>query len=244
MSFTTNACKSNIFMDNSTNQTEADFQTFFGGWITHLELYLSQLLHLLEFPDHENESKLELQLVRQVMTHYHDYFLAKAQISSENVFLVLSPPWFSAYERTFLWLAGFKPGLAISVVKSCGVQLNTNQSDRMDRLTAEIKNKEGKITERLAWLEQQMVAPPMLALARMGGREVNGMTDNMGTAVDRFADDMECLVACADYLREKTVAKVIGILTTSQSVRFLAGVAQLQLRIRRWGQQRDAEAHG
>nr|GFA09044.1 protein DOG1-like 4 [Tanacetum cinerariifolium] len=70
-----------------------------------------------------------------------------------------------------------------------------------------------------------MVAPPMLALARMGGRE-NEMTDNMGTTVDRFADDMECLVACADYLREKTVAKVIEILTTNQSVRFLAGVAQ------------------
>ncbi|GJR83936.1 retrovirus-related pol polyprotein from transposon TNT 1-94 [Tanacetum coccineum] len=114
----------------------------------------------------------------------------------------------------------------------------------MERLTAEIKNEEGKIAERLAWLEQQMVTPPMLALARMGGREVNGMTDNMDTAMDRFADDMECLVACADYLREKTVAKVIGILTTSQSVRFLAGVAQFQLRIRRWGQQREAEAHG
>ncbi|GKC88218.1 DOG1-like protein 4 [Tanacetum coccineum] len=120
------------------------------------------------------------------MTHYHDYFLAKAQISSQNVFLVLSPPWFCSYERTFLWLSGFKPGLAINVVKRCGVQLNTNQSDRMDRLMAEIKREEGKITERRAWLEQQMVAPPMLALARMGGREVNGMTDNMG---DRDANN-------------------------------------------------------
>ncbi|GJU80334.1 DOG1-like protein 4 [Tanacetum coccineum] len=231
-------------MDYSTNQTEPDFQTFFGGWITRLELYLIQLLHFLQFPDHENDSKLQLQLVRQVMTHYHDYFLAKAQISNQNVFLVLSPPWFSSYERTFLWLAGFKPGLAIYVVKSCGVQLNTNQSDRMDRLTAKIKNEEGKITERLALLEQQMVSPPMLALARMGGREVNGMMDNVDTVVDRLADGMECLVACADYLREKTVAKVIRILTTGQSVRFLAGVAQLQLRIRRWGQLRDAEADG
>ncbi|GKC19215.1 DOG1-like protein 4, partial [Tanacetum coccineum] len=108
----------------------------------------------------------------------------------------------------------------------------------------EIKNEEGKITERLALLEQQMVSPPMLALARMGGREVNGMTDNVDTVVDRLADDMECLVACADYLREKTMAKVIGLLTTGQSARFLAGVAQLQLRVRRWGQLRDAEADG
>nr|GEU78155.1 protein DOG1-like 4 [Tanacetum cinerariifolium] len=89
-----------------------------------------------------------------------------------------------------------------------------------------------------------MVSPPMLALARMGGREVNGLTDNVDTMVDRLADGIECLVACADYLREKTVAEVIRILTTGQSVRFLAGVAQLQLSIRRWGQLRDAEADG
>ena len=231
-------------MDHSTNQMEPDFQTFFGGWITRLELYLSQLLNLLQFPDHKNESQLQLQLVRQVMTHYHDYFLAKAQISSQNVFLVLSPPWFSSYERTFFWLAGFKPSLAIYVVKRCGIQLNINQSDRMDRLTAEIKNEESKITERLALFEQQILVPPVLALARMGGREVNGMAHNVDTVIDRLADDMECLVTCADYLRQKTVAKVIEILTTSQSVRFLAGVAQFQLRIRRWGQLRDAEAHG
>lgn len=55
----------------------------------------------------------------------------------------------------------------------------------------------------------------MLELARMGGREVNGMVHDADTALERLADDMAFLVGCADYLREKTVAKVVSILSTA-----------------------------
>lgn len=144
-------------MDYST-RPQPDFPTFFQGWLTHLEFYLHQLLQILQFPDQQDESKIE-QLNRRVMTHYHDYFLAKAQVTLDNVFLVFSPPWFSSYERTFLWVAGFEPGLALSVVKSCGVALRPDEAERMERLTVETKDEELEITEMLARLEQQMVAP-------------------------------------------------------------------------------------
>ncbi|KAI3809149.1 hypothetical protein L1987_25119 [Smallanthus sonchifolius] len=229
-------------MDYST-QSQPDFQTFVRDWMIRLELYLQLLLHHLQFLDQQDESKLQ-KLIRQVMTHYHEYFLAKAQVCRQNVFLVLSPPWFSSYERAFLWLGGFKPGLAIHVLKSCGVEFSPNQAERLERVISDTKNEEREITERLSSLEQQVVALPILALARMGGKEVNGMVNDADTVVDRLAEDMEVLVLCADYLREKTVARVVGILTTAQTVRFLAGLAQLQLRIRRWGQLRDAETNG
>ncbi|KAL4576137.1 hypothetical protein LXL04_012226 [Taraxacum kok-saghyz] len=220
-------------MDNST----LDFQTFFPKWLTQLELYLHQLLHLLQSPD---ESKHK-QLIRRVMAHYHDYILAKTQVSSRNVFLVLSPPWLSSFERTFLWLGGFKPSLALHVAKRCGVELTSDQAERMERLTVETKDDEIAMAERLGRLEVQVLSPAMLALTRMGGREVNGMIDEADIAVEKLAEDMEFLVGCADYLREKTVAKVVGILTTAQTVRFLAGMIQLQLSIRRWGQLREID---
>ncbi|KAK1421342.1 hypothetical protein QVD17_23594 [Tagetes erecta] len=228
-------------MDTSTTRSQPDFQTFLRNWMAQLELYLQLLLHHLQFLDQQDESKLE-QLVHQVMTHYHQYFIAKAQVSRENVFLVLSPPWFTSYERTFHWLAGFKPSLAIYVVKSCGVEFSSDQADKLERLSVEVKDKERDITTRLAELEEQVVAPPMLALARMGGKEVNGMMNEVDTAVDRIAASMEVLVASADYLREKTVTKVVEMLTTVQTVRFLAAMVQLQLTIRRWGQAWDAES--
>jgi hypothetical protein len=223
--------------------SQPDFETFLRDWMTRLEHYLQQLINVLRFPDQQDESKL-YQLTRQVMTHYHEYFLAKAQVSRDDVFLVLSPPWFSPYERTFLWLAGFKPTLAIYVAKRCGIEFSSDQAERLERLGAETQDEEREIAERLARLEEQVVSPPMLALARMGGREVNGMRNEADTAVDRLAGDTEYLVGCADYLREKTAAKVIEILTAAQTVRFLAAVAQLQLRIRRWGQLWDARTRG
>ncbi|KAI3721039.1 hypothetical protein L2E82_32042 [Cichorium intybus] len=118
-------------MDNSA-LSQPDFQTFFQEWVTQLELYFYQLLHLLQSLDQQDESKHK-QLVCRVMAHYHEYFLAKAQVSSRNVFLLLSPPWLSSYERTFLWVAGFKPGLALNVVKICeletGVDLRSSRED-------------------------------------------------------------------------------------------------------------------
>ncbi|KAI3519761.1 hypothetical protein L1887_08977 [Cichorium endivia] len=226
-------------MDDSA-LSQPDFQTFFQEWVTQLELYFYQLLHLLQSPDQQDESKHK-QLVCRVMAHYHEYFLAKAQVSSRNVFLVLSPPWLSSYERTFLWVAGFKPGLALNVVKICGLELTFDQAERMEKLMMETKDEESVIAERLARLEQQVLEPSMLALARMGGREVNGMVHEADTAVDRLAGDVELLVKCADYLRMKTVAKVVGMLTTTQTVRFLAAMTQFLLRIRRWGQLRETE---
>ncbi|KAK9077945.1 hypothetical protein SSX86_002002 [Deinandra increscens subsp. villosa] len=225
-------------MDNSSTRSQPDFETFFRDWVTRLELYLQELLHLLNFLDKPHESKQQqLILIRQVTTHYQEYFLAKAQVSRHDVFLVLSPPWLSSYERTFLWLAGFKPTLVIYVVKNCGIEFGYDQAERLEKLVVETKDEEGRIAEGLAMLERQVVEPPMLGLARMGGREVNGMISEVDTAVDKLAEHMEVLVGCADYLREKTVANVVGILTTAQTVRFLAAFVQLQLRIRRWGQQ-------
>ncbi|KAL7614454.1 protein DOG1-like 4 [Lactuca sativa] len=231
------------YMEYTTGSQLHNFQTFFMEWVTQLEFYLHQLLHILQSPDQQDESKHK-QLIRLVMAHYHKYFLAKARVSSRNVFLIMSPPWLSSYERTFLWLSGFKPGLALHVVSKCGVELSSDQTERMERLTVDTKDHESVIAERLARLEQQVLAPSMLAMARMGGREVNGMIREADTAVERMAEHMEFLVGCADYLREKTVAKVVGILTTAQTVRFLAAMAQLQLRIRRWGQLREREIHG
>ncbi|KAL7614460.1 hypothetical protein Lser_V15G09008 [Lactuca serriola] len=225
-------------------RSQTEFQTFFREWLIQLELYLNQLLNLLQSPDdHQQDEPNHKQLIRRVMAHYHDYFLAKARVSSRNVFLVLSPPWFSPYERIFLWVAGFKPGLSICIVKTCGLELTSDQAERIERLTVETKDDESAIAERLVRLEQQVLAPTILALTRMGGREVNGMIDDADAAVDSLAKGMEFLVGLADFLREKTVAKVVGILTTAQTVMFLAAMIQFQLRIRRWGQLRETEIH-
>ena len=49
------------------------------------------------------------------LTHYQHYYEEKSRLAQYDIFVLFSPPWFSALERTFLWIAGFKPRLAFRV---------------------------------------------------------------------------------------------------------------------------------
>ncbi|KAL8241021.1 hypothetical protein R6Q59_014376 [Mikania micrantha] len=216
-------------------------RTFYQAWVNRLDQYLQELIHQLRFPEQQDESKLE-QLVSDVMNHFNEYSLIKEQVMDQDVFVVISPPWITSYERTFLWLAGSKPTLTMHVLKKCGIEFSTEQTEKLEQLVAEIKEEEGGVNERLGRLEQQLVSPRILALARMGVREFNGMMNEADAVMDQLAEEMEVLVRCADRLREKTLTKVMDMLTTAQTVRFVAGIVQVQLRIRRWGLIWDGEA--
>lgn len=88
---------------------------------------------------------------------------------------------------------------------------------------------------------KQQVSPTIVELARHLGRLRNGAVSDVDTAVDRLKVSMAALVECADFLRIKTAEMLLEILRPTQAVRFLAAAAQLQLRLRRWGMQRDVE---
>ncbi|KAL8210756.1 hypothetical protein R6Q57_005193 [Mikania cordata] len=76
----------------------------------------------------------------------------------------------------------------------------------------------------------------------MGVRKFNGMMNETDAVMDQLAEEMEVLVRCADPLKEKTLTKVMDMLTTAQTVWFVAGIVQVQLRIRMWGLIWDGQA--
>lgn len=86
------------------------------------------------------------------------------------------------------------------------------------------------------------VAPQMIALAAQMGQLQNGLVADMDSTIERLRISMEAVVECADYLREKTVTKILEILNSSQAIAFLIAIAQCQLTIRRYGLRRDAES--
>ncbi|KAK2985964.1 hypothetical protein RJ640_028282 [Escallonia rubra] len=223
---------------SESNDNAEPFATFFRDWLTRQEHLLYELLQVQPSQHHEegvdHESR---ELIGRVMTHYTQYYEFKSRIAHQNVFLVLSPPWFSPYERTFLWISGFKPGLAFRIVNNSVSDLDAEQGRQMERLVEEIKAEERELAAELVVVQG---AAPILALARLEGRLENGRVREVDNAMERLRSSMEELVECADNLRTKTVVKVMEILNTGQNVRFLAAAAQLQLRIRSWGQQRDA----
>ncbi|KAL0382137.1 UNVERIFIED_CONTAM: protein ZW2 [Sesamum calycinum] len=244
-----------------TNDSAQTFEAFVDQWFIDKEHHLRDLLGLIARNSCDNEVD-EVQckdLIDRVIRHYGRYFEAKARMIADNVFLVLMPTWFSSFERAYLWMGGFRPGLAFRLVINNVLDLSEEQSWRMNRLMTEIKEEEKDITDEFDKVQEVMVITitsfPYIAinLGGQGNSTDAGIVEARGPAEERGGDNMEllvdqlksavgALVERADYLRMKTGIMLMEMLKSSQTIRFLAAAMQLQLRLRRRGMMRDAES--
>ncbi|XP_073316226.1 protein RESPONSE TO ABA AND SALT 1-like [Primulina huaijiensis] len=230
-------------LESSNSLDAQSFELFFQHWLINQERYLQQLVQIIECGnDEENDIRCN-GLIQEVMAHLNQYYEAKERVARENVFLVFTPTWFSSFERTYLWLGGFRPGLAIRIVSNNVLDLTGNQSEMINALMTRVKEEEKELTEELATVQAGLVSPSLVELARTTGRPRNGEEANADSAIEHLAASMEDLLQCANFLRKKTIVKLVETLKPAQTIRFLAAAINLQLRIRSWGMQRDAPNH-
>ncbi|CAH1445902.1 unnamed protein product [Lactuca virosa] len=219
-----------------------EFENFFQGWLVRQEHYLDELRSNLRTSDHSSDEEHLRDLIGRVLAHYQQYYEEKSRISNHDVSLVFSPPWFSSFERSFFWIAGFKPVLTFRIVGSSIGDMSEEQVERMERLKAETKADERVLDNELARIQESVAAPPIVEIARRGGNPlVDGEYDEMESVIETLRTQMEVVVANADMLRTRTAEKVVEILTPVQNLRFLAAVTELQLKIRMCGWQLDAQ---
>ncbi|XP_030439509.2 protein RESPONSE TO ABA AND SALT 1-like [Syzygium oleosum] len=184
------------------------------------------------------------ELIHRVLYHYQQYSEEKSRVARWDVFLVFSPPWFTGLERAFLWIAGFKPNLLFRLVSSSVSDMTEDQSQRINRLVAETRMQEKVLNDEMAKIQERVGAPPLAnAIRRYGKAAQDGeMTGGTGdSAIGGLRKPLEKVVANADMLRATTAEKVALILTPAQIIKVLVAVAQLQLKVRSLGLQRDAE---
>ncbi|KDP24433.1 hypothetical protein JCGZ_24997 [Jatropha curcas] len=212
------------------------FEEFFEGWLVRQEHYLDELLSV-EQHYHESRDEDLKDLIARVLSHYEQYYEEKSRMAQRNVFLVFSPPWFTPFQRTLLWIAGFKPALTFQIVNGSVNDLSEDQSQRMSRLNEETTASERILTDELARIHESVASPPLLDLARRQGR--GRWEEDEVSYKSTIGSAMESLVATADLLRTNTVTKVVEILNPVQNVKFLSAATQLHLRIRNLGLQRQ-----
>ncbi|KAI3876995.1 hypothetical protein MKX03_024580 [Papaver bracteatum] len=229
-------------IDGYENANWSSFQMFFQGWILRQQHYLEQLL------TSTNRAEEELStLVSEVLSHYQQYYEAKSMVIRQDVYIVFTPPWFSPFERTFLWIAGFKPGLAFKILNnSVRDSLSEDQKERVRELMAETRVAEKELSDEMARVQESIVAPPIVDMARLMHHNNNNRSDpdhrnEIDTGLRSLRETMETLVESADFLRMTIARKVVEILSPGQAVTFLAAATQLQLKVREMGYQRDAE---
>ncbi|KAJ0088587.1 hypothetical protein Patl1_31358 [Pistacia atlantica] len=218
-----------------TNRIAVSFENFFQGWLVRQEHYLEELLSAKD--DCHDDLK---DLINRVLAHYHQYYEEKSRLARSNIFLLFSPTWFTAFEQTFFWIAGFKPTLAFALVNDA-ITLTQEQNQRINSLKGEIRMEEKILNDELAKIQESVAAPPIMELARRWGSSVDGGITEEQEVMQSLRSALESLVASADLLRTTTARKVVEILNPVQNVRFLAAATQLQLRIRSWGLQREGE---
>ncbi|XP_057435257.1 protein ZW2-like isoform X2 [Lotus japonicus] len=207
-----------------------------------LDELLSAQQHLQELQDADMR-----QLINRVLCHYGQYYEEKSRIAHQDVLLVFSPPWFSSFERSFLLVAGFKPGMTFQVVNSSVADLSGEQRQRLSQLRQETKREERDLNDELAKVQEGVAAPPLVDLARSHGRVClsrSFMAEEGVVVPSSFREVLENLVEKADALRSNTAWKVVRILRPAQIINFLVAVAELQIRIRSWGLDKDAQDGG
>ncbi|XP_027350665.1 protein DOG1-like 4 [Abrus precatorius] len=229
-----------------TDANVASFEAFLQGWMVRQRDHLNELISAQQHLEEHQDAEIR-QLINRVLCHYGQYYEEKSRIAHQNILLVFSPTWFSSLERTFFWVGGFKPGMAFEVVNTALEDLSEEQRQRLRQLNNETKVKERALNDELAKLHESFAAPPLVDMARNYGRVClsrSFMAEDDAVLPSSFKETLERLVTNADALRRNTALKVVQILRPAQIVTVLIAVAELQLRIRSWGLDKDAESGG
>ncbi|KAI3876994.1 hypothetical protein MKX03_024579 [Papaver bracteatum] len=220
------------------NSDEISFEQFLDGWLARQQRYLDELIlvnaNSKEIPEEELKS-----LISRVLGHYQQYYEAKSIASRRDVFVLFAPPWFNSYERTFLWIAGFKPGLLLRILNKAVKDLSEDQSIRVRRIDTETKVAERELNHEMASIQERVVSPGLVDLARRGGRLIDGETLDRDSEFQSLKEAMEAVVVAADYLRVTVTRKLVEVLNPAQAISFLTAATQLQVRIRVWGSQME-----
>ncbi|KAM0011079.1 putative transcription factor TGA like domain-containing protein [Helianthus debilis subsp. tardiflorus] len=211
------------------------FADFFERWEGQHRIYLDKLLQVAASEsddDAERES-----LVQQVLTHYQEYYDEKSIAAESDIFLMFSPPWLSSYERTLLWVTGFKPSVSFRLVKqSVGADLNEEQLERIAAVKEETRRMEGQIAQALARVQESVAAPTFCELVKREGSLVDGDMEN---AMGALKVALLRVMRDADALRQQTGLQVLKVLSPAQKLKFLAGTSRFWLLSRRLGMERD-----
>ncbi|KAL3536532.1 hypothetical protein ACH5RR_004993 [Cinchona calisaya] len=223
------------------------FQAFFEGWLVRQQHLLDELLAALD-PSSTGTNNIDVvrnNLIARVLDHYQEYYDEKSRMANRNVFLAFSPTWFTPLERSFFWIAGFKPGLVCRLAMSSLDDLTEDQIQRIQMLSRETNREEKLLDEEMAMIQESVADPHLVELARMVGMQfINTNNSNIGEVenqIESLKCAMENILRDADRLRTRTAELMTRILSPLQNLRLLAAAAQLQLRIRMLGFQREAD---
>ncbi|MQL97886.1 hypothetical protein Taro_030589 [Colocasia esculenta] len=195
-------------------------------------------------------------LVAKNVRHYQDYTERRRVLAREDPPSFFSPKWCSCFENSFLWMAGCRPSLAIHLLYTLtGAEMESHLDEFLRGLTTDVgelsagqlalvndlhlrtMREEETLGSRMASLQEEMADKPLVPLARNRGEVSLGAVQG---AMDGYEGFLAGILEDADALRIKTLKEILGILSPTQAVDYLAAAKQLHLAVHEWGSQRES----
>ncbi|KAJ3696359.1 hypothetical protein LUZ61_000064 [Rhynchospora tenuis] len=201
-------------------------EAFFTEWVRQEESLLSSLLAAILSDDHADQSRL----VSLAVAHIESYYLHKSRLAEQDVVHAFYPRYFTPFERTFLWLGGFKPSLAFKFIPP-------PSSDAITRLRRSILAEEREMSKQMASLQERLAARELLEAIRTSDHR-NG-DNSMERAATEVGDGLRELLVSADRLRLCTLRGIMEALEPADVAMFVANAMKFHLNIRRFGLQCD-----
>lgn len=219
---------------------------------------LEDLLGLQEQDRHEfmcitKKSDIEwtpplTKLVERVITHYENHYRVESNLIKESVkvLLLLSPEWPSHLEDAFLWVGGWRPSMAFHLLDfKPGLQLGAIvgellQGVSMDEFTDILSSQ----LVRFGELQRQTIREETeltQSLADSGSPvEIDTEPDSPDSVTDSCMvtnghHGLREIFCKADDLRLRTLKSLVQILSPIQAVQLFIPLAQLHLKIQKWG---------
>lgn len=218
------------------NQVEEKFAEFFEKWVCQLDDYSQQLIRISK----ESSSEAEQQaLVSKLTSHYKDYYTVKWALAHEDVLVFYCPVWVSTFEMACSWVTGWKPSIIFRLVDSLRktmvpgagslAELTEQQLRKIEELRLKIRLEEEKVEREMERQQVALADRKMVELARLTSRLSNGEVDGLvEVALKGLLSGLEKVMKAADCVRLKTLKGILDVLSTKQSVDFLAGTSILQ----------------
>ncbi|XP_051150746.1 protein ZW2-like [Andrographis paniculata] len=229
----------------ASSTSASAFASFYGDWISRHEELLRRLDRLISPEDGFDRCRECREMIPTVMAHYRELFREKARLAAADVFLALSPPWLSSFERALLWISGFRPSMLFPIVEGAVAgELSAEQRRRMAEVRAETRRREKEIGEAMARVQETVAEPPVCEWLRRFGKSADGEVSEVGEAIGGLKAAMVAEVENADELRGWTAVEVVEILGPVAAVKVLAAAARFQLESRNWGMRKDSEREG
>ena len=155
----------------------------------------------------------------------------------QDVFVLFSPPWLTSFEKTFLWVGGFKPSMTFCLMQVSKPDMVSEQFEKVNELKADTLREERKLMDALATVQEAIGSHPLSKLRRREERIFEREVFEFTEAMLVLRQSMIKVVQSANNLRKGTVRKVMEMLSVNQQLRFLIVVAKYQLWVRACGVQ-------